>query len=413
MTEEEGGVGNKSVEDIFKNAFAPTKKEVEKTETKQEESPSEIFKNIFVPGSKIAATESTIAKEAEKPKQEPSSSAADLFKNIFSPTDTLINTPPPTKTDERKEFQPTEEKTRIPIADIMKEAHEKGKIDKETYDQAIQKIIKSNIEGGTLVGEFKVIQRDGKSEIILDEGEIEIPSGSKVEVIKKGGEISIIVKKTNETGIKGEIEKLEKLASDEAKEKVVGGEHKTEEGKRSESLDWLEGYEEDDSGGVTSEFKDEFDLTDLRKEFRLKKKKEGEETTEKTEGAEEETEPGIIDRLLKRIKKTTEESPQDKLKKLALENLSRMKGAEDERKAIVGVAYVLKQFLEIKFEITNELTYSELIRELRNRPMNNELRSRLIAFFKNTSLMVYANGPKADSFQKAYSLAEKTIKELS
>jgi hypothetical protein len=301
----------------------------------------------------------------------------------------------------------------VPLADVMKEAKEKGSIDKETYDAAIQKIVKSNIEGNTLVGGFKVVQRGSKSEIVLDEGSIEIPAGSKVEVIKRGGEISIIVKK-GEGGVtfEGDVESFDKSTDDGGR-----GDQNKKTGAAKTNLghdqSWLEGYE-DDGGAVTSELKDELDLTDLRKEFRQKKKKESAEAEEaKAEEGEEEAEPSLFDRLFKRIKKTAEENPQEKLKRLTLENLGRVKGVEDERKAIVGVAYVLKEFLEVKYEIPHELTYSDLIREIRARQMNNDTRNKLITFFKNTTLMVYANAPKADSFQKAYSMAERAIKELS
>jgi hypothetical protein len=343
-------------------------------------------------------------------------STADMFKNVFAPQDTLTVTPktPAPKTQPTVEnASPTADKTKVPLADVMKEAKDNGSIDKETYDQAIQRIVKSNIEGNTLVGGFKVVQRGAKSEIVLDEGSIEIPAGSKVEVIKRGGEISIIVKK-GEGGVtfEGDIESFDKLTDDGSK-----GDQNKKTGAAKTNLghdqSWLEGYE-DEGGSVTSELKDELDLTDLRKEFRQKKKKEETEAEEaKAEEGEEEAEPSLFDRLFKRIKKTAEENPQEKLKRLTLENLGRVKGVEDERKAIVGVAYVLKEFLEVKYEIPHELTYTDLIRELRAKQMNNDTRNKLITFFKNTTLMVYANAPKADSFQKAYSMAERAIKELS
>ncbi len=132
----------------------------------------------------------------------------------------------------------------------------------------------------------------------------------------------------------------------------------------------------------------------------------------KEEEVLEEKGPGFMDKIMRIVKKTTEESKSEKLRRMALDNLKRTAGIKEERKAIVGVAYVLKQFLEVKFGIPHELTYIELAQELRSREMKPELRESLITFFKRTSIMVYANMPKMDNFSRVYNLAEKTINEL-
>jgi hypothetical protein len=389
---------------------------------------AETFKNVFPAQDTLNMTPKTPAKESlkdvfqkgtpQKPNQpaaeatqqatKPATPTASVFKDVFQQAPSAPKKP----AAETVQKEPAEDTTKVPLSDVMKEAKDKGTIDKETYDAAIQKIVKSNIEGNTLVGGFKVVQRGAKSEIVLDEGAIEIPAGSKVEVIKKGGEISIIVKKgEGSVTFEGDVDSIDKL-TDESR-----GDKKTAASKPNlgSNQSWLEGYEDDASGNAASEIKDELDLTDLRKEFRQKKKKEEAEAEEAKASAEgeEEAEISLFDRIFKRIKKTTEENPQEKLKRLSLENLSRVKGVGDERKALVGIAYVLKEFLEVKYEIPHELTYTDLIREIRARQMNNDTRNKLITFFKNTTLMVYANGPKADSFQRAYGMAERAIKELS
>ena len=99
--------------------------------------------------------------------------------------------------------------------------------------------------------------------------------------------------------------------------------------------------------------------------------------------------------------------------RLAMENLEKTRGIKDERKATVGVACVLKEFLEINFEIPRELTYIELIQELREREMDSKLRSSLINFFKKTSIMMYANIEGVANYNQAYNLAKKAIDELS
>ena len=59
------------------------------------------------------------------------------------------------------------------------------------------------------------------------------------------------------------------------------------------------------------------------------------------------------------------------------------------------------------------MTYVELIQEIREREMDNKLRSSLISFFKKTSIMIYANIEGVANYNRAFSLAKKTIEELS
>ncbi|RLI88598.1 MAG: hypothetical protein DRO62_03475 [Candidatus Altiarchaeales archaeon] len=393
---EKGKKGKKRpVEEIFKDAFKPRKR----GEREVEEKPiSEKFKDIFKPekvGEKMGISEGEeveMAEETEKRSEE----KVGIHEE---------------KEEERAKVEVTEEKppdkpTEMSVIDIMKDAHKKGLIDKDKYDRAIQKMVKRSIKDkGNLIGEIEFIERGGRPEIVLEEGEIEIPRDSRVEVVKRDGEISIIVKKgAKEGAIETKMEDLEKLTEGIKETRVEKVDKKLME---LEKMDWMEGYEEE--GDIMGEVKEEVELTDLRKEFREEKKEE--EVVEEEVG--EERGPSFIDRIMKRVKKTTEESKSEKLRRLALENLKKVREIEDERKAIIGVAYVLKEFLEVKFDIPHELTYLELIRELRSRGINPKLKGTLITFFKRTSIMIYANMPKMDTFSRVYSLAERTINELS
>jgi len=402
MAEEERGK-KKPVEEIFKDAFKPGKK-IEKGEA--EEIPaSEIFKDIFRPGrvgerigvpevEKVEVREERAKEKVNKMMEE--KPISEKFKDIFKPGGVV---------EKEAGERPPEKPAEMSVIDIMKDAQERGLIDKDKYDRAIQKMVKRGIKDkGNLIGEIEFIERGDRPEIVLEEGEIEIPRDARVEVVKRDDEISIIVKKGGKEGaIETRMEDLEKLADEVNETRVKEVDKKLME---LEKMDWMKDYEEE---GVMSEVKEEVELTDLRKEFREEK----EEVEVVEEEVEEEREPGFIDRIMKMVKKTTEESRPEKLRRLALENLNRIKEIKDERKAIVGVAYVLKEFLEVKFEIPHELTYLELIRELRSREINPELKGALITFFKRTSIMIYANMPKMDTFSRAYNLAEKTINELS
>ena len=72
----------------------------------------------------------------------------------------------------------------------------------------------------------------------------------------------------------------------------------------------------------------------------------------------------------------------------------------------------VKEFLEVKFEISSELTYREMIDELKNRHIDLKLKNQLIEFFREMSIMIYAPVPKRNNFSHYHSLAKKTIMEL-
>lgn len=319
--------------------------------------------------------------------------------------------------------------------DIIKEAYEKGDIEKGEYEKAMERLLKNEIEGRKIsdevVSEIRIIEKDGKTEIVLEKGEIEIPSGISVEVVKKDDEISIItgnagkgVVRLNE--INGEsreldVNKEDTILINEAKDSKSGIPEEDaayipaeleDIGDHLGTINWME--TERSSKAIVCEVRDEVELVDLRKKFREERKEKDAETEEKKEDEENRKEkPGLVASILKIIKKAKEESRSEKLRRMSLENLGRIKEIKDEKKSIVGVAYVLKEFLQIKFKINKELTYRELLDEIKGRDIKKDIKDQLLDFFKGISMSLYAGVRDHESFSKAYNLAEKTINELS
>ena len=107
------------------------------------------------------------------------------------------------------------------------------------------------------------------------------------------------------------------------------------------------------------------------------------------------------------------ENENEKLKKITLKNLKKIIQTHDERKQIVGISYILRQFLEIKFRISQSLTYSKMISEIKSRKIEENLKNQLITFFSKLLEEIY-KGEKIDiSADYAFKLANQTIQELS
>lgn len=342
-------------------------------------------------------------------RREITGSASDVSKDISAKKESAT-----TKTTTEKK----EREDAMSVVDILKEAHEKGSISKEKYDDAIKNLVRKKVEltpgkGEHIIAQMEFVERDGKPEIVLEEGEIDIPHGSSVEMIKRNGEISIIVEKKGrrrEIPVGGGVVDIEKLIE-------KGGVRRMEiDSKEMEDiLRGVEGFGKGDmwfgkeEEGLMDDRGEGIDLIDLRKEFREKEEEEDEEE----EDEEEEESVGIIDRIRDMIRKTTKESKTERLRRLALENLESTKSVRDERRSIVAVAYVLKGFLEVAFDIPGELTYIELIQDLGGRNIDNKLKNSLIRFFKTTYVMIYADAGGMVDYHQAYNLAKKTVDELT
>ena len=378
---------SKTVSDVFKGVL---KKESTITNKKHA---AEVFKEIFTPAGKEGEekvkgevkVEKSVEKEEEKQK---------------------------ITGKERKD-----EKTSIP--GILKDAYGKGIIDKDKYNYTLKKVSESSAEikprERGLIADIEFVEKDGRPEVIVEDGEIDIPNTSEIEVVRRDDEISIIVKKKPRGGktTAEDIMDIERIA--EIQDTETEAKNKFFDANIEDRLEEIEGMSLEERGGssfLIGEMKDELKLNDLRKEFKDELKAKEEEKKEE-EKAEEKSRFAFLNFILKFLKKITEEGGPAKLRRLSLENLEKVKEIKDERKAVIGVAYVLKQFLEVRYRIPHELTYLELINDLRNREIDDELRDTLIKFFKRISIMVYANIPPMDKFTAAYNLAEKTIRELT
>ncbi len=317
-----------------------------------------------------------------------------------------------------EEENPGEEEKKKTADDLFREFRKDFKADEKLMEKEEKDVgefdeIKKEVEPSEDESEVKEGDiTDERPGIVLREGKIEIPSDSNVRLIRKDGKISVVVgKETDDMETGGELIDLSELTSGGSI--TLGGEKESrvEDILRSIQESGLgEGRWVDESEGeeFIGEIKDDINLIDLRKEFMEEEEEEEEEFVD-----EFEEEEGILDRIKGFIKKTTVEGREEKLVRLTMENLDKTGAMRDQRKATVAVACVLKEFLQIKFGINRELTYIELIQELRERDMDKKLRDSLIRFFKSTSIMMYANIEGVANYNKALSLAKNTVKELS
>lgn len=101
------------------------------------------------------------------------------------------------------------------------------------------------------------------------------------------------------------------------------------------------------------------------------------------------------------------------LKNLILINLKKLLQLDDDRKQIIGLSYILRQFLEIKFRIPQTLTYLEIITELKSRDFKDELKIKLIEFFSKLLEEIYKGDELTISVDESFDLANQTIQELS
>ncbi|OYT27169.1 MAG: hypothetical protein B6U97_02175 [Candidatus Altiarchaeales archaeon ex4484_96] len=272
--------------------------------------------------------------------------------------------------------------------------------------------VKKEIESPkTIKPEEKKKVVDESPGIVLREGQIEIPSDSKVHFIRKDGKIAVVVcQRDGDMQLDGEIIDLKELGIGEGLSFEAEGDRVEDILKSIQESSLAEGGWVDEAKGdeFIGDIKGDINLLDLRKEFMERVDEE-----EELEEEEFEEEEGLLDRIKGFVKKTAVESREEKLRRMTLDNLERTHGMRDRRKATVAVACVLKEFLQIKFGIERELTYMELIQELRERDISKKLRNSLIRFFKSTSIMMYANIEGAANHGEALNLAKRTVEELS
>ena len=150
----------------------------------------------------------------------------------------------------------------------------------------------------------------------------------------------------------------------------------------------------------------------MKKEVPVKEKKKEEEKKKKVKG--EKKEKTLIGSMTKIFKPKKQESRNAKLERIAKENLEKIKEIADSRKAIIKVAHVLKDFLEIKMEIQFSTTYGELIDILKEKKgIHEDIKKEIIGFFRKVNECEYSRGFVGENFSDFYKSARRIIEEMS
>lgn len=274
-------------------------------------------------------------------------------------------------------------------------------------------------QNARVIGEVKMVDVDGKAGLILTADKLELPLDEvevreELNVLHVSGKNGRKIRVGIGSGLDGLSLAEENNAAAEStparKEDVKlvlpDSEDREKKPKRSE----LEDYVKLDAG-----------LVDLRKEFL--REIEGDEGEEFEEGGEvDEEELGTLEKIMLKVLHRGEKDAvsvdlDKELKKLSLQNLAKVGQMDDKRAAIVGVGYVLKEFLQIKFRIPHELTYGELVSEIEDAKMKDDLKRPLTRFFSKLSNASYASddyarGLSEDHFPGIYDMAKHVINEL-
>lgn len=308
------------------------------------------------------------------------------------------------------------------VIEVLKEAYNSRIIGKDDYDHALYKLLHKEVAGTDEPVEFKIYKNDGKVEMIVERGEIDIPTNTNLEVRQEGDRI--VIRGGGNHDIKDGREEpgrqgfgLQPPSTPASSPPAVSGNIDVFTAEELEMIE-REFQSRGTSGDLlvkneTSTLKEDLELIDLRKEFAPPEDEKKEAEPEEKEAEEPGLLDGILDKFSHLTRKLKEESREEKLRRLSLENLAKIKELKEERRAIIGVAYVLKQFLQVKFNIAREVTYHELVDELKGKDMDRELKEQLMDFFRRMPVMMYAKVPLNESLPRAYNLAERVIKELS
>ncbi|RLJ07742.1 MAG: hypothetical protein DRP16_02885 [Candidatus Aenigmatarchaeota archaeon] len=272
---------------------------------------------------------------------------------------------------------------------VLKSAHRKGVIDKKKYEKLKEQTVKQKeqemLGDPVLIGEVKLIKKNGIPHISFKSGEITMPVSAFYNIIKETDDfISALAGK--KIGIEMEGQKTPQIPQQKIEKKVEEVEKKEEETK-------LEGMKKEfglkpKKEEVKPEIKEEVKIEEPKKEIKKPEK-----------SAPKPKKPSFIKRILGLAKEETEEQ---KLLRLTMENLSKVRNIQNKREAIVSAVHVLKEFLEIKMKIAEQLTYEDLIEELKKRNIDPQLRQEMIEFFNRINIEEYAIGLDKESFENVY-----------
>jgi hypothetical protein len=224
---------------------------------------------------------------------------------------------------------------------------------------------------------IRIIEKTGEEiNTLFESGEVVLPLRyeEKIEVVKELKKEKKKRKKIKETKVKKNTEIVKDIIDTSMQEENV---------------------EEEDEKKEKSEKKveeEKIELIRLKDKFLTQEILKKEESEKGGEKKKRKKEAGLLQKVIKRKK---EEEKRD-LYSLVMENFNRIKNVTNERRAVILTAHVLKEFLEIKFRIPKELTYTELIDEIKQRKIEKGLKKNLMSFFENMQYLEYANMLKAD-----------------
>ncbi|MDI6806359.1 MAG: hypothetical protein QMD14_00910 [Candidatus Aenigmarchaeota archaeon] len=79
---------------------------------------------------------------------------------------------------------------------------------------------------------------------------------------------------------------------------------------------------------------------------------------------------------------------------------------------VVALAFYLKEFLEVVFDLKKELTYDEIVEVIKERDINEKLKNELCKFFSSISTQLY-EGIVTIDYEKSYDLALRIVDEFT
>ena len=275
---------------------------------------------------------------------------------------------------------------RIKLLGILKDLYKEKIISKKKYQSMVDRILAEEMGEKQPVSEKETEEK--KSEWSKPQ-EIEIPVERFFALVRKGTKLKLMLS----SGLEDLDEEKKVKVKSEMKTVEDRGEHKEDVETKEEKTD-------------REKMKEELNLIDVKKEVKIEPKEKKE--VKKIE------KPSVFSRIKKIIKFKRKESEKEKLKRLSLENLERVKKLEDKKKLVIAAAAVLNDFLEVKLGIPRELTHNELANELEKREMKDELlKNQLIDFFRRLAVEEYTDRLDMEDPDEVVNLAEMAINELS
>ncbi len=153
----------------------------------------------------------------------------------------------------------------------------------------------------------------------------------------------------------------------------------------------------------------QLDLIDLKKNFGGQSE---DEEPEEDEADEEVAERGLVSRIAGQVRGHVDRAATGGLAETARQDLERAQDLDDDHRAALLIAHVMKQFLEVNMGIQRELTYLEVAAELEKSDIDTAYEDDIREFYQRMHLQEY-KGEAAVDVDEAHDLAERVISDLS